>query len=266
MNAMIYPFASANAKIVISSIVSDGNGGGTVAWSRAQNATALTGGTTVTVPTGLMPKADCAEGRLQRDPGAGELRLHLADRQASSSARCRWRTPSMPARAAARRSPARIARAERRCRSCRFSPRACGSGLPAPPRRRAFRPAHRSRPRLKPRAARGRGTVLHIKQPFVGPERAMEPHGVIDAGHLHALVEPADAVRQQAGVEQRHVGGIGQHALLQRAIVGQRRRSRAPRRPDAAGAFRDAETSPRSTGRSSIGRGRRKCSRCSGGT
>lgn len=61
VNAIVYPFATANAKIVISSIVSDGSGNGTVAWSQAQNATPLTVSQTVAVPSGLMPAADCAK-------------------------------------------------------------------------------------------------------------------------------------------------------------------------------------------------------------
>lgn len=61
VNAIIYPFASSNAKVVITSIVSDGNGEGTVAWSKAQNTTALTVGNAMTIPTGLMPKDQCAK-------------------------------------------------------------------------------------------------------------------------------------------------------------------------------------------------------------
>ncbi len=60
VNAIIYPFSSTNASIVISSIVSDGQGGGKVDWSDAQNGTALTTGNPVTVPAGLMPKDQCA--------------------------------------------------------------------------------------------------------------------------------------------------------------------------------------------------------------
>jgi Flp pilus assembly protein TadG len=59
VDAIIYPFATANTKIVISSVVSDGNGGGTVDWSKQQNATALTTGSSVTLPNGLMPKDQC---------------------------------------------------------------------------------------------------------------------------------------------------------------------------------------------------------------
>lgn len=61
VNAVLYPYSSANAKIVISSIYSDGNGGGTVDWSQEQNATALTAGNSVTIPSGLMPKDECAK-------------------------------------------------------------------------------------------------------------------------------------------------------------------------------------------------------------
>ncbi len=61
VNAIVYPYSTANAKIVISSILSDGNGGGTVDWSKAQNATALTAGDAVTIPSGLMPKDQCAK-------------------------------------------------------------------------------------------------------------------------------------------------------------------------------------------------------------
>lgn len=61
-DAVIYPFSAANAKIVISSIISDGNGEGTVAWSVQQNATALAVDQAVTVPSGLMPKDQCPQG------------------------------------------------------------------------------------------------------------------------------------------------------------------------------------------------------------
>ncbi len=53
--AILYPYASASAKIVVSSLVDDGKGGATVAWSDAtSNATPMTKGATVTVPTGLI--------------------------------------------------------------------------------------------------------------------------------------------------------------------------------------------------------------------
>jgi Flp pilus assembly protein TadG len=60
VTAIVYPFAAGNAKIVISSLTSDGNGGAKVVWSQQHNATALTNGASVTIPSGLMPKSECA--------------------------------------------------------------------------------------------------------------------------------------------------------------------------------------------------------------
>jgi len=54
LNAIVFPFSSATSKIVISSIVDNGSGGGKVAWSDAQNGTPRTVGSAVTVPTGLI--------------------------------------------------------------------------------------------------------------------------------------------------------------------------------------------------------------------
>jgi Flp pilus assembly protein TadG len=59
-NQLIYPFSSSNSGIVVSSILSDGNGNGTVGWSKAQNGTPLATGAAVTVPTGLMSSSSCA--------------------------------------------------------------------------------------------------------------------------------------------------------------------------------------------------------------
>ncbi len=50
-NTVLYPFSSANAHIVVSSLVDDGKGGTTVVWSSAQNATPRTVGSTVSLPT-----------------------------------------------------------------------------------------------------------------------------------------------------------------------------------------------------------------------
>jgi Flp pilus assembly protein TadG len=58
--SILYPFPTNNAKIIITSIVSDGNGGGTVAWSVAQNATAHTANAAIVIPSGLMTKSSCA--------------------------------------------------------------------------------------------------------------------------------------------------------------------------------------------------------------
>lgn len=54
LNALIFPYSTSNAKIVIASIVSDGNGGAKVAWSDAQNTAPYSVGQTVTVPNGLI--------------------------------------------------------------------------------------------------------------------------------------------------------------------------------------------------------------------
>ena len=61
-NELTYPFPSSGSGIVVSSIVSDGAGNGTVAWSESQNATALATNAAVTVPTGLMSASTCAKG------------------------------------------------------------------------------------------------------------------------------------------------------------------------------------------------------------
>lgn len=54
LNAILYPYPSAAAKIVISSIVDAGSGNAKVAWSNAQNATPRSVNATVSVPTGLI--------------------------------------------------------------------------------------------------------------------------------------------------------------------------------------------------------------------
>jgi len=54
LNSILYPYPSAPAQIVISSLVDNGRGATTVAWSSAQNATPLVVGATVSVPTGLI--------------------------------------------------------------------------------------------------------------------------------------------------------------------------------------------------------------------
>lgn len=55
-NAVLFPYSSASARIVVSSLVDDGTGGTKVAWSSAQNATPRTVGSTVAVPAGLVIK------------------------------------------------------------------------------------------------------------------------------------------------------------------------------------------------------------------
>ena len=54
LNSLLYPFPTAPARIIITSIVDNGNGTAKVAWSNAQNTTARTVGAAMTVPTGLI--------------------------------------------------------------------------------------------------------------------------------------------------------------------------------------------------------------------
>ena len=54
LSALIYPYSTSGAKIVITSVIDDGRGGGKVAWSDAYNGTAHTVGAAMTVPTGLI--------------------------------------------------------------------------------------------------------------------------------------------------------------------------------------------------------------------
>jgi Flp pilus assembly protein TadG len=51
---IVYPHDTAAIKLVVSSIVDNGKGGGTVAWSYTKNGTARVKGNTVTLPTGLI--------------------------------------------------------------------------------------------------------------------------------------------------------------------------------------------------------------------
>jgi Flp pilus assembly protein TadG len=60
-NALIYPYPTSGAKIVVSSIVSDGTGNGTVAWSQASSGSGLTLKSAFAVPTGLMSASSCAK-------------------------------------------------------------------------------------------------------------------------------------------------------------------------------------------------------------
>jgi len=63
MTAVLYPFPSSGAKITISSITSDGNGNGKVAWSKGSTgATTRTVNAAVTLPSGLMAAYVCSGG------------------------------------------------------------------------------------------------------------------------------------------------------------------------------------------------------------
>lgn len=52
--ALLYPFNTANAKIVVTSIVDDGHGGGKVAWSDGFHTTGRTKNSLMSVPAGLL--------------------------------------------------------------------------------------------------------------------------------------------------------------------------------------------------------------------
>jgi len=63
MNQILYPFPSANSKITISSVTSDGNGGGKIAWSKGNaGATLRAVNSSVTLPAGLMNAYTCTGG------------------------------------------------------------------------------------------------------------------------------------------------------------------------------------------------------------
>ena len=57
-----------------------------------------------------------------------------------------------------------------------------------------------------------------VEQPIVGTKRTVKPHGVVEARHLYFAVSPADAVRQQCGVEQGHVAGVSNDAGMQHTV------------------------------------------------
>jgi Flp pilus assembly protein TadG len=53
-NAILYPYAASNAKIVVTSLVADSNGTVTVGWSDAQNTSTRTS-PPASIPTGILP-------------------------------------------------------------------------------------------------------------------------------------------------------------------------------------------------------------------
>jgi Flp pilus assembly protein TadG len=63
VNQILYPFPTSPSTVVISSVISNGSGGGTVAWSRASSGgAARSANSSVPVPTGLMPAYVCSGG------------------------------------------------------------------------------------------------------------------------------------------------------------------------------------------------------------
>ncbi len=63
MNQILYPFPSTASKITITSVTSDGNGNGKVAWSKGSTGAMLrVVNAAVTLPSGLMAAYSCAGG------------------------------------------------------------------------------------------------------------------------------------------------------------------------------------------------------------
>ena len=54
LGSLFYPYPTASAKIILTSVIDDGHGGGKVDWSKAYNAIAHNQGDVVTVPPGLI--------------------------------------------------------------------------------------------------------------------------------------------------------------------------------------------------------------------
>ena len=71
-------------------------------------------------------------------------------------------------------------------------------------------------------AARTRAgrTVERVQQPLVDARVAVEPDGVVDAGHDEVAAQEGRAMRHGRRVEQPVVGHVGQQAAMQRIVVG----------------------------------------------
>jgi Flp pilus assembly protein TadG len=54
VNSIVFPYTTTGLKIVLTSLIDNGSGGGKVVWSCAQNGTARTVNANVTVPTGVI--------------------------------------------------------------------------------------------------------------------------------------------------------------------------------------------------------------------
>ena len=54
VNSILYPYPTANIRVVVSSLVDDGHGGATVAWSCAEHTSARAVNSAVTVPAGVI--------------------------------------------------------------------------------------------------------------------------------------------------------------------------------------------------------------------
>ena len=69
------------------------------------------------------------------------------------------------------------------------------------------------------RAESGRA-VLMVEEPAVGPERPVEPDGMIQAGNHERSQFPVSAMGLQDAVDEGKIGGIGQDALMQEGVIG----------------------------------------------
>jgi hypothetical protein len=79
--------------------------------------------------------------------------------------------------------------------------------------------------------------ILSVEHPFVGAERAMEPHRMVEARRHDVLFEQRPAVPCRDRIQQRHVGRIGQRALVDRRVVRQFRVDANPEMDAAAGSL-----------------------------
>ncbi len=67
----------------------------------------------------------------------------------------------------------------------------------------------------------GAGGVLHVQEPLVSAEWAVEPHGVIQARHHQITAVEALPVGQIGSVQQRHIRCVGQYALVEDRVIRQ---------------------------------------------
>src|SRR6516165_9974639 len=67
---------------------------------------------------------------------------------------------------------------------------------------------------------RSAGTVHGVQQPVVDAQRAVKPHGVIDARHDQRRPEQRSAVRERRGIEQEKVRDVREQPPMQHLIVG----------------------------------------------
>lgn len=103
----------------------------------------------------------------------------------------------------------------------RSTPPGAGTAPPAPPRPAGCPPGRRSGRGPDP-GPRGDRRLLVVQEPLVGPEGAVEPHGVVQGGHVEAARAPQWLHREADGVQQRHVARVRQRAGVHQRVVAQR--------------------------------------------